>query len=91
MQRLFECGVHYRQKNVHRIRIAYVLENQTIEKAKQQKRVHQVTLLLPLSSISDRWLSLSVLGSVPTGSGEAEAAFFEAARPAGHLLEEDEV
>ena len=29
------------------------------------KRVHQVSLLLPLSSISD-WLSLSVLGSVPT-------------------------
>ena len=30
-----------------------------------QKRVHQVSLLLPLSSISDSWLRLSVLGSLP--------------------------
>ena len=29
------------------------------------KRVHQVPLLLPLSSISDSWLRLSVLGSLP--------------------------
>ena len=42
------------------------MRNTTIASVEEaQKRVHQVSLLLPLSSISDSWLRLSVLGSLP--------------------------
>ena len=41
------------------------MRNTTTAWGEAQKRVHQVSLLLPLSSISDSWLRLSVLGSLP--------------------------